>query len=245
MSPFHVVGGDLIRITLLKEHMPLKDASCAVLLDRLSQVVSGILLVLISLVFAFGMYPQLHPIFWAGLGIFGAVMGAGTALFCFRNRFYSFWKFQWVRKLNSLDDEMWTFLKSHKGLFAKTTLLTLVGRFFSPLEIFLILFFFHFTGPNAVFSLVLSGASNFITTIFTFVPGQLGVMEGSFTLLFKLAGFSVALGMACQLIRRINALVWISIGTVMLLMGRRQTAIVAAAAPKSPQTVPSSVSVPQ
>ena len=238
MSPLHVVGGDLIRIVLLKEYMLMREASSAVLLDRLSQIVSGAILILVSLVFAAQFYSFSAGVLEKALWIASIGCALAASLFYFRHSLYAQWKTEWMGRWARFDHDSLSFIRGHPKIFASAVWWTFVGRLFSPLEIYFILSFLHFSGPATSFSIVLSGALNLITTIFTFVPGQIGVMEGGFALLFRLAGFSVALGLSCQLVRRINALVWIAIGSLLLLVGRRPTINESEVWSKSPQSVP-------
>ena len=126
------------------------------------------------------------------------------------------------KELVHFDQDVTGFVLGNKKLFLKTFSLTFLGRLFSPLEIFIILSFLHFEGPLPSFSIVLSGASNLVTTLFSYVPGEVGVMEGGFTLLFRLAGYSTAMALACQLIRRMNAIFWIGVGSILFIGGRRR-----------------------
>jgi uncharacterized membrane protein YbhN (UPF0104 family) len=61
-----------------------------------------------------------------------------------------------------------------------------------------------------------------INTAFFVVPGHFGVMESAHVVILQSLGFSAALGLSLGVIRRIRKLITITVGLVLLALGREK-----------------------
>jgi hypothetical protein len=68
-------------------------------------------------------------------------------------------------------------------------------------------------------SVLLEGSTKFITGGLFFVPGQVGVAEGSYALLFALFGLSTQAGVAVSFVRRLRSMATAGIGLAALSRG--------------------------
>jgi uncharacterized membrane protein YbhN (UPF0104 family) len=61
-------------------------------------------------------------------------------------------------------------------------------------------------------AMLIEGATKFITGGYFFVPGQVGVAEGTYVVIFSVFGLSAAAGFAVSFVRRIRSIVTAGIG---------------------------------
>lgn len=103
------------------------------------------------------------------------------------------------------------------GLARLVTILTIEGAGQVCLGVELWLLLRAVTDGFAVgASMLLEGCTKFMTAGYFFVPGQVGVAEGSYAVLFGLFGLSVQAGVAVSFVRRLRSIVTAGAGLVML-----------------------------
>jgi uncharacterized membrane protein YbhN (UPF0104 family) len=121
-------------------------------------------------------------------------------------------------KVKELDYEIGFILSSRKNL--KIFFISLFARYVAvlasgTLEIFFILRFINVDVPLS-HSILIYISNMFITNIIFFMPANLGVSEGAFTLALKLLGYDPAVGISLGMIHRLRRFAWSGIGMVIL-----------------------------
>lgn len=98
-----------------------------------------------------------------------------------------------------------TFLHAHPARLAQVFAMEAAAQMLLMLEIWIVIAALglprRWTDP-----IVVEGGVKFVDIAFSFVPGQVGVSEGTFALLFSAIGLPSAAGLTLALVRRIRAL---------------------------------------
>ncbi|MBI2980847.1 MAG: hypothetical protein HYY44_00830, partial [Deltaproteobacteria bacterium] len=63
------------------------------------------------------------------------------------------------------------------------------------------------------------------TVAFFFFPGNLGINEGAFGLIFHFLGLDPAAGVSVELLRKVNSVFWVIAGGVVALTFRRRASV--------------------
>ncbi len=206
-TPLNFLGGDTLRVGLLKSHLSLKTGVQSVVVDRISHMVSGAIIMLIGgLLFV----AHARALSWSTWGITAKGVLCVVVLLVIGS-----FSVKWLRP--KIPPEV----RQMKGTFLQTVMLTLLGRSFSILEIYLIAWLIH---ASVSFSdaVILNGLSLGLGTLFAFVPGTVGILEGGFVGYFSWLGRSLEGGMALSFIRRLNGIFWILVGLLTLLATRAE-----------------------
>lgn len=244
VTPAAVVGGDLVRIGLLRRRVPAGAAIGSVSLAATAQFVSQVLFVAAGIPIVAGelVVPSLRRTFFALLGVLGAALLLVV---------YLGWRgdaFRKARRLlerlgvvpphregagnrwESLDEEIFGALRRRSGDLASAAALYFLGWVSGALEVWIILLFLGMpAGLRRVASIEV--LSVLVDALTFFVPARVGTQEGGKYVIFLALGLDPHNGFALGLLRRLRELAWALAG--LAIYGRYQRS---AGAP--PEAVP-------
>lgn len=229
ITPISIAGGDPYRVYLLQKKASRTASTASVVIDRTMQTLAIVLLLMVSLIAAWLFLPLpdrwefLLPLFtlvFLGVtlflidiqkkGVFNFLSRAAQKLGIQKERLQNL-----SEKIAILDGNINSFYTKDKKRFYRVLLYQFVGRFLGVVEIYLIarllsipLLFTH--------ALFLTSLTVLINIVFVFIPGSMGVMEGSYGFLLHLLELNPAHGIAIQLIRRIRTIFWVLVGVVIM-----------------------------
>lgn len=224
LTPFNFVGGDPLRIYLLRNFLPMTQATATVVVDRTLQMMATLAVVLVGMVTAFVIIPGIPhfyrtwlPVVVGGIslfvflfflsqqrGFFATILGLiPTRLGRFRS--------QLDRKAQGLDEKILQCYREDRWAFTRALGLHLAGRLLGVLEVYLVGRWFQ-SDFGIITALELTALAPMVNLLFVFVPGALGIMEGAFSGVLFLLGFDPSLGIAIQMAKRLRATFWISMG---------------------------------
>jgi glycosyltransferase 2 family protein len=229
LIPAALMGGDLLRINLLRQKLSISLGAASVTIAKFTQTLGQVLFIALGLTlfapFA-PLRPDLLPWLWGFLLAWFAIMAA--ILFALWRGVFSritHFLLRWlprrlarhlpVDKIAELDGYIASFLQGNQREFWASTALFALGWASSVVEVYLI---FYFLGlpvdlPTAV---TVETLSVFVDALMFFVPGKLGTQEGGKVLIFMSLGLPPVSGLAFGLIRRIREIVWAGVGMVFL-----------------------------
>ena len=240
-TPTAYMGGEPMKAFLLSRcGVPMVEGLASVVIAKTIMSLAEVLFILIGL--GLGLW-LLGGVGSATQTLAAAVIGVGLLLvgvlaFVFVQRRGLFtWLLSLLRKvglrigylesreekLKSVDRTILTFYGEHRGAFALSSLLYLLGWMAEALEVYVILACLG--GPVSIPSAIAIGAlSVFIKGGTFFIPGSLGAQEGGNLLLLQAFGYSDVTGLTFALLRRVRELVWIGLGLLCLgLLGGKPT----------------------
>ena len=133
-----------------------------------------------------------------------------------------------IEQLRGIEGQIYTFAVRRRVVLAPLAAAYVGFHALGVLEIHVTWWLMQGTPPPLLIAFVLEGANRLVTVAFKFVPLRLGVDEwttGSFT---QMLGYGSASGGTLAIIRKLRVLVWVLIGTTLLVRrgvdyGLRQT----------------------
>lgn len=228
VTPTATLGGEFVRIRLLRQQAPATTLVASVAIAKLSQTVGQVAFIVVGLLWVLERTP-LPPPLRRGLLIGVAVLAAAAALLLVMQRNGLFAPllralhalglprslFELAARLQRLDDAIVDFHASDSWSFVASAGCFFIGWALGVLEVYLILFLLGvpITFERALAIEVFSAA---LDAMLFFVPGKVGTQEGGKVLIFSVLGLDVAKGLSLGILRRIRELVWAGIGLLIL-----------------------------
>jgi len=102
-------------------------------------------------------------------------------------------------------------LRDSPARLARIMTIEALGQIFLGIELFVLLAALG-EAPGVANVMAIEGSTKFITAGYFFVPGQVGVSEGTYAVIFAVFGLSAAAGFAVSFVRRIRSIVTAGIG---------------------------------
>lgn len=230
LTPANFIGGDPMRIYLLKKNFPVLEGAASVVVDRTLHSVATLIVVLLGIVVGFVTFERLPANLKFGVpialivslsfmifllvhqrrGLFGLLINACRKLGLKRE-----FSQETVNRFMELDAHIIDFYHAnHKGFILALTFHT-AGRMLGLLEIFLV--GKTISDDFTLFAaLMLTALAPMVNAIFTFIPGAIGVLEGAYSGTLYLMHMDPALGITIQIAKRIRAAFWIILGLLFL-----------------------------
>lgn len=234
VSPVALVGGELVRISMLSTRIPAEDAVPSVALAAMAQCCAQILFVLSGVPIALNLVHSAPvrqslvflstalAVLLCGL-LFFALSAAGQAwierkagrssrLRAISRHVPPTWREVLPRSLRAL--------RERPGHFALAIGASLLVWQMGGVETFLILRFLRApVGPLRAYGIEVLAVA--IEGVLFFVPAKMGTQEGGKILIFLAAGLDPAKGLALGLARRIRELAWAAVGLGVLGASQR------------------------
>jgi hypothetical protein len=152
----------------------------------------------------------------SGVGLVVPAIRAGGRLFRVRRME------QLAAGFAPVERSMVAFLHTQPARLAQVVAIEAAGHALLVCEIWLVVGALG-TPRSFTTAFVAEGAVKFISTVFAFVPGQLGASEGSYMLIFRSLGLPDAMGLTIALVRRLRGLLVaaVSLAIVAVMDSRR------------------------
>ncbi len=237
LTPLSWGGGDPMRVILLKDKLNTQQAAASVTVDRILNnfaaalsILTGILITLIH----FSLSTEIR----IGLLILLGLLILGTSYLYLRShkgifslmvsilkklRIKRHFHAKNLEKVTEIDRYIAFFYKEDRIGFLTAFFLHLTGRLLAVLEIYLIAFFLH--SPLKFFeAFLLYSIGIVINLIFFFIPGRLGVLDGTYQGVFFLMNQDPSMGLGIQLVRRLRTLFWTLLGFLFLSLNKKSQA---------------------
>ena len=226
------VAGEAIKAIFVQDKIPLNIGLASVVLDRTIHTIANIILVLTAISFSFFILelPLLFSISAFAVFIILLIIII-IVLRKQRNGLIAFIISKAPRKIINkiMNDNRWDkvreFDKEIAYIFSnrkniRKFYISLIIHYLSTiitqsLEIYCII---NFIGVNIslIDSLLVYAFGLMLTGIIVFIPANLGISEGSYSLVLGMLGYDPALGLTTGIIRRLRTFVWAGIGITLL-----------------------------
>ncbi len=233
MTPANFIGGDPMRIYLLKKNFPVLEGAASVVVDRTLHSVAILVVVLLGIIVSFFTFDRLWDVsdnivygvpsalivavlFMALIlihqrrGLFGLML-----TICRRLGIKREFSERTVDRFLTLDSHIVDFYNANHRGFLIALGCHIAGRLLGVVEIYAIgrCVADDFTLFTA---LMLTALTPVVHAVFAFVPGALGVLEGAYSGLLYLLHIDPAVGITIQIARRLRAGFWILLGLLFL-----------------------------
>jgi uncharacterized membrane protein YbhN (UPF0104 family) len=238
VTPASFLGGDPMRIYLLKKNFSGTEGTASVVVDRTLHTIAVLVMILAGIVAAFFTFDRFPSKIQYGVPIVLLVAATFVAFMlvhqkkgffqllmtaCRRLRIKRSFSERTIERFAKLDAHIIDFYNLNHHGFWIALLCHITGRFVNVMEIYFIgkLVSDEFTFLTA---LVLNGLSPIVNAVFAFVPAALGFMEGAYSGVLYLMHMDPSIGITIQIARRMRQAVWILIGLILLGFGQREKA---------------------
>jgi len=230
LTPVNFIGGDPMRIYLLKKNFPASEGAASVVVDRTLHSAATLTVITLGIIVSFLTFEKLPDNIKYGVpialivsmafivfilvhqrrGFFGLILNL-----CRRLRIKKEFSEKTVRRFMELDEHIVDFYNAnHKG-FVIALLCHIFGRLLGVVEIYVIgrLVSDEF---SLFAALVLTALAPMVNAVFAFIPGALGVLEGAYGGMLYLMHLDPSIGITIQITKRLRAAFWILLGLLFL-----------------------------
>jgi putative ABC transport system permease protein len=223
--------GEATKVALLRKRVPLTYGVPALVVDNLLYNMSVVFFILSGACVMLFTYTLPSPVYYA-LVVIATVAALGivaAALAARRRIMLVTWLMDQMARLrlspkvilkrrqhiNHIESKVYDFYKHHPGVFFGMIACDLLSHVTSVVEVYVTLRMLDFN-PLVSQSYIIESLTKVINFVFAFVPGTIGVYEGSTEVVLQALGFAAATGVALALVRKAGTIFWTSIGLLIL-----------------------------
>lgn len=225
--------GEATKAALLKRNIPLSQSVTAVVVDNILYDISVGMLILggvAAMFLNYGGGDRMMTYSLAGVGIITALSLAGLVVAVRRNFKPATWLLaklsakKWLpqaveRKkeaIHNLENNVYDFYRERKDAFFAVSGLIAFSHMLSFVEVYVVMTMLGFEAYVST-AFIIESLNKIINSVFSFVPGTVGVSEGGNGIILRSLGYATATGVTLALVRRGAMLFWIIIGLIILL----------------------------
>lgn len=230
LTPVNFIGGDPMRIYLLRKNFPVSEGAASVVVDRTLATTATIFVIVLGIVVGFVTFDRLTDNLKYGVPI-AALVSIGFIAFILihqRRGFFSLilnlcrrlgikedFSEKTVRRFTELDAHIIDFYEANHRGFLIALACHIGGRLLGVVEVYAI--GRTVSDDFTLFAaLMLTALAPMVNAVFAFIPGAFGVMEGAFSGVLYLLHLNPAIGITIQIAKRLRAAFWILLGLYFL-----------------------------
>jgi putative ABC transport system permease protein len=223
--------GEATKVALLRKRVPLTYGVPALVVDNLLYNLSVVFFILSGACVMLFAYTLPSPVYYtlvviatvAALGIAAAALAAKRRIMLLtwlmdqmaRLRLSPKVILKRRQHINHIESKVYDFYKHHPGVFFGMIACNLLAHATSVVEVYVTLRMLDYT-PQVSQAYIIESLTKVINFVFAFVPGTIGVYEGSTEIVLQALGFAAATGVALALVRKAGTIFWTSIGLLIL-----------------------------
>ncbi len=223
--------GEATKVALLRRKVPLTYGVPALVVDNLLYNLSVVFFILSGacvMLFSYQLPPPVYYVLLsiavvAGLGIVAAALAAKRRIMLLT------WAIDRLAELrlspkvilkrrqhiHNIESKVYDFYRHHPGAFFGMIACDLLSHVASVVEVFITLRMLGYQ-PLVSQAYIIESLTKVVNFVFAFVPGTIGVYEGSTAIILDNLGFAAAAGLALALVRKAAIVFWTSIGLLVL-----------------------------
>ena len=223
--------GEATKVALLRKRVPLTYGVPALVVDNLLYNLSVVFFILSGACVMLFTYTLPSVIYYSlvGIAVVAALGIAAAGLAAKRRIMLLTWTLDQMARLRlspkvilkrrqhiyHIESKVYDFYKHHPGVFFGMIGCDLLAHLSGALEVYVTLRMLGYF-PNVGQAYIIESLTKVINFIFAFVPGTIGVYEGSTGVVLKTLGFTTAIGVTLGLVRKAGTVFWTSIGLLIL-----------------------------
>lgn len=218
--------GETSKAVLIRKRLPMVHGMSSIIIENLAYTVSVILVVISGLALLLANYSTKTSvkIMSASLAV-GMILSIVAVQYVISKRIKAFTRLghwlarrtdiQWFKErthsIEHTEDKVHDFYQRKSGAFYAVFFLEIAANLVNVVEVYLILYFIG-AAVTPLTSYIVEAMMKVVNILFFFVPGQVGVMEGSNAILLKMLGMGVSAGVTLSLIEKIRSIFWAAYG---------------------------------
>ncbi len=223
--------GEATKVALLRRRVPLTYGVPALVVDNLLYNLSVVFFVLSGACVMLVTYNLPSPVYYTllAIAVIAALGIAAAGVAAKRRVMLLTWLLDQMARLrlspkvilkrrqhiNHIESKVYDFYKHHPGVFFLMIACNLLAHVSSVVEVYVTLRLLDFS-PQWSQAYIIESLTKVINFVFAFVPGTIGVYEGSTEVVLQTLGFAAATGLALALVRKAGTIFWTSIGLLIL-----------------------------
>ena len=220
------VLGETSKAVLLRKRLPMIHGVSSIIIENLSYTFTAILVIISGLLLFILNFTTQRSVKWMSFALCLSLITAILVVWLpiTRNKKIFTDVIGWLAKktgiewftkqknnVSETEQKVHDFYKRRGRLFLWVLLLQLGVHLINIFEVYLILYFLH-VKLNFLTAYIVEAVAKVVNVLFFFVPGQIGVTEGSNVFLFRVLGLGISAGIALSLIEKIRVFFWIGYG---------------------------------
>lgn len=220
------VLGETSKAVLLRKRLPMIHGVSSIIVENLSYTFMAILVIISGLLLFILNFTTQSSVKWMSFALCLSLITTILAVWIpiTRNKKIftdvTGWlakktKIEWFTRqktnISETEQKVHDFYKRRGRLFLWVLLLELGVHLVNIFEVYIILYFLN-VKLNFLIAYIVEAVAKVVNVLFFFVPGQIGVTEGSNAFLFKVLGLGISAGIALSLIEKIRVFFWIGYG---------------------------------
>ncbi|HEU5195932.1 MAG TPA: flippase-like domain-containing protein [Methylomirabilota bacterium] len=221
------VGGEPVKVYLLRPAVPLAEASAAQVVDKTTITLGQVLFLAAGLAVTFAAFDAPADFLRAMTLLLGVQVGAVAGFVMVQCIGLGGWALRLLRRLGLANGEgrasglarfdatLAASYRERWGAVAASTLVHLLGWLAGSLEVYLVLRWLG-VETSLTAALAIDAFGTGIKFLAFAIPGALGVLEGGYMLVFGVFGLGSGLGLSFTLVRRLRMLLWSGAGLLIL-----------------------------
>ena len=223
--------GEATKVALLRRKVPLTYGVPALVVDNLLYNLSVVVFILSGacvMLFSYRLPPLVYYVL-LGIAVVAALGIIAAALAAKRRVMLLTWAIDRMAELrlspkvilkrrqhiHHIESKVYDFYKHHPGAFFLMIACDLLAHAASVVEVFITLRMLGYL-PTVSQAYIIESLTKVVNFVFAFVPGTIGVYEGSTAVILDNLGFAAAAGLALALVRKAAIVFWTSIGLFVL-----------------------------
>lgn len=230
LTPANFIGGDPMRIYLLRKNFSVSEGAASVVVDRTLASAATLVIIIIGITVALFTFESLPFNIKFGVPIVVSVSSIFIIFILVHQRrgFFSLilnlcrrlgikreFSEKTVTRFTELDTHIIDFYRENHRGFLVAFFCQIAGKFLGVIEVYAI---GRAVSDEFTFfaALMLSALSPMVNAVFAFVPGAFGVMESAYSGVLYLMHMDPAVGLTIQIVKRLRATLWIALGLFFL-----------------------------
>lgn len=231
------VLGETSKAILLRKRLPMIHGVSSIIVENLSYTFTAILVIISGLLLFILNFTTQRSVKWMSFALCVSMVIAILSVWIPITRNIKIFTraiswickktgIEWLKgqKLNVSETEqkVHDFYKRRGRVFLWVLLLEIGVHLINILEVYLILYLLN-VKLNFLIAYIIEAVAKVVNILFFFVPGQIGVTEGSNVFLFKVMGLGISAGIALSLIEKIRTFFWIGYGLLVWIWAFRES----------------------
>lgn len=223
--------GEATKVALLRRKVPLTYGVPALVVDNLLYNLSVVFFILSGacvMLFSYQLPPLVYYVL-VSIAVVAALGIVAAALAAKRRIMLLTWAIDRMAELrlspkvilkrrqhiHHIESKVYDFYKHHPGAFFGMIGCDLLSHAASVVEVLVTLRMLGYL-PTVSQAYIIESLTKVVNFVFAFVPGTIGVYEGSTAIILDNLGFAAAAGLALALVRKAAIVFWTSIGLLVL-----------------------------
>jgi len=224
--------GEPSKAFLVRDHLPMKYGVPSIVVENLCFMLTGIFIIVSGLLLLIANFTVENSIKLMGLVVCVLVVltvfavnyvisrrikAVASAVGWLAKKTGIAWLSQQKRGIAETEDKIHEFYNRRGAVLFLVLALEMGAHFINIAEVYLILYLIN-VDVTLMIAYIIEAVGKVVSVIFFFVPGQVGVTEGSSAFLLKILGLGFAAGITLALVEKVRMIFWIAYGLVIWII---------------------------